>query len=223
MNARHVVVAMSPRSRRIHRVIRMVVLLLAKLLFRLEIRGGDRLPASGPYIISPVHRSNIDAFIAASAIPPNTVIRTMAKDSLWEAAWFGRFLERMGAFPVDRERPDRGALRNCEEALAHGEPLLMFPEGRRRSGEVVEEVLEGPAWLACRARVPIVPIGISGTDRAMPIGAKFIRPVKVIVQIGEPLLPDVALTGRVSHKSVVELTDRLREAVQHYYDVARSG
>lgn len=223
MNARHQVVAMSPRSRRIHRMIRLIVLTLARVLFRLEIRGRDRLPASGPYIVAPVHRSNIDAFIAASAIPHNTVIRTMAKDSLWQAAWFGRFLERMGAFPVDRERPDRGALRNCEEALAHGEPLLMFPEGRRRSGEVVEEVLEGPAWLACRARVPIVPIGISGTDRAMPIGSKFIRPAKVIIQIGEPILPDVPLTGRVPHKSVLELTDRLRDAIQHYYDVARAG
>lgn len=223
MNARHEVVAMSARSRRIHRSIRYFVLFLGKLLFRLEIRGRDRLPASGPYIVAPVHRSNIDAFIAASAVPPRTVIRTMAKDSLWKAAWFGRFLERMGAFPVDRERPDRGALRNCEEALAHGEPLIMFPEGRRRSGAVVEEILEGPAWLACRARVPIVPVGISGTDLAMPIGSKFLRPAKVVIQIGEPLLPDVELTGRVPHKEMLALTDRLRDAIQLSYDEARSS
>ncbi len=214
---------MSPWSRRVHRAIRVIVLGLAKILFRLEIRGGDRLPVSGPYIFAPVHRSNIDAFIAASAIPPGTVIRTMAKDSLWTNARFGRFLERMGAFPVDRERPDRGALRNCEEALGHGEPLLMFPEGRRRSGDVVEDILEGPAWLACRTRLPIVPVGIAGSDRAMPIGAKLIRPVKVTVQIGEPLLPDVPLTGRVPRRAVLDLTELLREEIQRNYEIARGA
>lgn len=221
MNARHQVVAMSPMSRRVHRAIRLIVLLLAKILFRIEVRGRDKLPTSGPYIISPVHRSNIDVFIAASAIPPNTVIRCMAKDSLWKSVRFGRFLERMGAFPVDRDRPDRGALRNSEEALAHGEPLLVFPEGGRRSGDTVQEVLEGPAWLACRGRLPIVPMGIGGSDRAMPIGAKFIRPAKVVVQIGEPILPDVPLTGRVPHKAVLEMTERLRDAIQHNYDLVR--
>ena len=70
----------------------------------------------------------------------------------------------MGAFPVNRERPDRRALRNCEEALVHGDPVVMFPEGRRKAGPVVEDLQEGPAWVACRYRVPIVPVGLGRTD-----------------------------------------------------------
>ena len=68
-----------------------------------------------------------------------------------------------------------------------------------------------------------MPVGISGTDQVMPIGAKFLRPAKVIIQIGEPLLPDVELTGRVPHRATLDLTDRLRKAIQDNYDEARSN
>lgn len=221
MTERVVVDTMTRWSRVVHVIIRMIVLLLAKLLFRMEVRNAERLPMAGAYIIAPVHRSNLDAFIAVSAVPPRTVVRTVAKDTLWQAAWFGRFLEKMGSVPVHREGVDRTALRRSSDALTHGQPLLMFPEGTRRSGPVVDEVLEGPAWLALRTGVPVVPMGIHGSEKAMPRGAKFIRPTKVIVDIGEPLIPDLPTSGRVRQANVVELTDEIRRAVQLQYDRAR--
>ena len=120
--------------------------------------GRDRLPTVGPFILSPSHRSNVDFLVTGAAIP--RVMRFMAKDSLWSNDRFGRFLVHMGAFPVNRGRADRRALRNCAEALAHGDPVVMYPEGRRKSGQVIEDLQEGPAWVACRARVPIVPVGL---------------------------------------------------------------
>lgn len=223
MAERPVINTMTRWSRRVHIVIRVVVLILAKLLLRLEVRNGERLPMAGAYIIAPVHRSNLDAFIAVSAVPPRTVVRTVAKDTLWKVAWFGRFLEKMGSVPVNREGVDRAALRRSTDALTHGEPLLMFPEGTRRSGPLIDDVLEGPAWLALRTGVPIVPVGIYGSEHAMPRGAKFIRPTKVIVDIGEPLIPDVSASGRVRQADVVELTDEIRQAVQLQYDRARGA
>lgn len=221
MAERTVVDTMTRGSRIVHVVIRVIVVVLAKILFRLEIRNKDRLPMAGAYIIAPVHRSNLDAFLAVAAIPSRTVVRTVAKDSLWKVAWFGRFLEKMGSVPVNREGVDRTALRRSTDALTHGEPLLMFPEGTRRSGPVVEEVLEGPAWLALRTGVPVVPMGIAGSERAMPKGAKFIRPVKIVVDIGEPLIPDIPASGRVRQADVVALTEEIREAVQTQYDRAQ--
>lgn len=210
-------------SRAVHVVIRAIVRSLCRVLFRLEIRNSHRLPMAGAYIIAPVHRSNIDAFIAVSALPARVIVRTVAKDSLWQASWLGRFLEKMGSVPVDRERPDRAAMRRCEEALAHGEPLLMFPEGARKQGSVVDEVLEGPAWLSLRKRVPIVPMGIAGTERAMPKGARFIRPTKVIVEIGEPIIPDRPADRRVRQADVVELSSLVRSGLQQEFDKARRG
>lgn len=223
MTARPVEDTMTRGSRIVHVVIRVLVALLCRLLFRLEVRNRERLPLAGPYIIAPVHRSNLDAFVAVSAVPARVVVRTVAKDSLWRNAMFGRFLEKMGSVPVDRERPDRAALRRSEDALGHGEPLLLFPEGTRKHGPLVEQILEGPAWLAMRTRVPVVPVGIAGTEKAMPKGSKLIRPTKVIVEIGEPLIPDAPTGGRIRQANVVEFTEEIRAAVQEQYDRAQRG
>lgn len=220
---RHEVVSMTITGRIVHRAIRVVLEGFCRAFFRLEVVGRDRLPVTGPFIISPIHRSNIDFLIVGAAIPPHLVLRCMAKGSLWNTPWFGRFLEKMGSFPVNRDHPDRGALRNCEEALSHGDPVVMFPEGRRMQGDTLEHMLDGPAWVACRYRVPVVPIGLGNTERALPIGARFLHPVKVRVVIGEPILPDVPLTGRVPRGAVTAFSERLRREIQTAYDQARHG
>ncbi|MCB1011647.1 MAG: 1-acyl-sn-glycerol-3-phosphate acyltransferase [Microthrixaceae bacterium] len=193
--------------------------LLAKVIWRFEVSGRERLPTVGPYILCPVHRSYVDFLVAGMAVPRR--MRFMAKDSLWKAPRFGRFLEFIGAFPVDREHADRTALRRAEEAVAGGEPLVMFPEGRRQEGAEVTEMQQGPAFVACRNRVPLVPVAIGGSDRAMPIGSKMVHFAKVKVVIGEPIYPDVPLEGRVPRRVVAETTEQLRIAIQGLYDSVR--
>ena len=212
---------MSLAQRVSYRMLRAVLEAFCRVMWRISIEGRDRLPVTGPFIFSAVHRSNIDFMIAAVSVP--RVMRFMGKSSVWKPAWFGRFLDYMGAFPVDRDRVDRTALRSSEVALSQGYPVVMFPEGRRKEGLIVEELHEGPAWVACRLRVPIVPVGFAHTDEAMPIGAKMLRPVRIRVVIGEPIYPDVPVAGRVPRGAVAELTEQLRVQVQHYYDEARSS
>lgn len=192
---------------------------LAKVLWRLQVVGSDRVPSVGPFILCPVHRSNADFLVAGMAVRRR--MRFMAKHSLFRDPRFARFIESAGAFPVDRDKPDRTALRRAEAAVQRGEPVVMFPEGRRKDGPVVTELHGGPAWVACRQRIPVVPVGIGGTDRALPIGARMIRLVKVRVVIGEPIYPEVPLTGKVSRSSVNQLTERLREELQDLYDDLR--
>lgn len=211
---------MSTAQRVGYRVLRAVLEAFCRVMFRISIDGRERLPVTGPFIFSPVHRSNIDFMIAAVSVP--RVMRFMGKNSVWKPAWFGRFLDFLGGFPVDRDRVDRAALRNCETAISQGYPVVMFPEGRRMEGLAVHELQEGPAWVACRLRVPIVPVGFARTDDAMPIGAKMLRPVRVRVVIGEPIYPDVPVSGRVPRGAVAALTQQLHDEVQKYYDEARS-
>ena len=217
---RHEVTAMTSGERIAYRCIRLILEIWCRTFWRMEVQGRDRLPATGPFIVAPVHRSYIDFAVIGAAIP--RVMRFMGKDSVWKFGALGWLLDHMGAFPVNRERVDRAALRNCEEALALGEPLVMFPEGRRKEGDVVEDLQEGPAWVACRYRVPIVPVGLGNTDRAMPIGARWLRPVKLTVIIGEPIYPDVPVNGRVPRGSVAAVTEQLREQVQRSYDLSRA-
>jgi 1-acyl-sn-glycerol-3-phosphate acyltransferase len=76
--------------------------------------------------------------------------------------------------------------------------------------------------VAARAGVPIVPVGIGGSDMAMPVGAKFIKPHKIVLLVGEPITPPVGDgSGRVRRSVVRELTEQLHQALQPLYDEAR--
>jgi 1-acyl-sn-glycerol-3-phosphate acyltransferase len=144
----------------------------------------------------------------------------MGKDSLWRSklAWY---LTALGGFPVVRGTADREALRACEAILDRGEPLVMFPEGTRHSGEALSELFDGPAFLAARTGAPIIPIGIGGSEGVMPRGAKFIRPKKVTIVVGPPITPPVP-EGRVPRRVVRELTEQLAVELQKVFDQARA-
>ena len=84
------------------------------------------------------------------------------------------------------------------------------------------ELHEGAAFLAARTGAPIVPIGIGGSDEAMPKGSKMIRPVKIAVVVGEPLAaPERSARGRVPRHQVHALTEQLRAELQTLYDAAQ--
>ncbi len=201
-------------------IVRGLCLGLAKLLFRIEVRGTDKVPASGPFVLAPVHRSNLD-FLLASFVARRRM-RYMGKASIWKWAPLGRFVSMLGAFPVHRGTADRESLRTCLEIIENGESLVMFPEGTRRAGDEITDLFDGPAYVAVRTGVPLVPVGIGGSAKAMPVGSKLVRPHKIVLVVGDPILPPVGDgTGRVKRRVVREVTERLRDEVQSLYDEAQ--
>jgi 1-acyl-sn-glycerol-3-phosphate acyltransferase len=196
-----------------------LVEVVCRLFWRVEVRGKEHLPSAGAFVIAPVHRSNVDTLLAGCLVRRR--IRFMGKDSLWKYKWSGALFGSLGAFPVHRGTADREALRTCEAAVRAGEPVVLFPEGTRQSGPVVQPLFEGAAFVAARAGVPIVPVGIGGSEWAMPKGKKGIRPVKVVLVIGEPLaVPEQGPGTRVARRIVTELTDTLHERLQALFDEA---
>ena len=193
---------------------------LTGVYWRLEIQGSERIPRTGAFVIAPVHRSNLDFLLAGLAV--KRPVRYMAKSTIFVGGKVDKLLNAMGAFPVVRDTADFAAIRTCESLLASGEPVVVFPEGRRKQGDTLVNLFDGPAFVAARQRVPLLPVGIGGSDKAMPIGAKFIFPRKVVIVIGEPIYPDVALEGRVSRSDIRALTERLRVDVQSVYDEAQA-
>lgn len=201
-------------------VIRGIVAGFCRLFWRVTVEGREHIPATGAFVLSPVHRSNIDTPLAACVTRRR--MRFMGKDSMWKIGWIGRIFTALGAFPVHRGTADREALRKTLELLEQGEPVVIFPEGTRQSGPIVEELFEGAAYVAGKARVPVIPVGIGGSEPAMPKGSKLIRPVKVHIVVGPPLEIDASPDGKVPRRAVKELTASLHTELQRLFDDAQA-
>jgi 1-acyl-sn-glycerol-3-phosphate acyltransferase len=204
----------------LYAVARTLVAAWSYIWFRARVEGREHVPRTGPVILAPVHRSNIDTLLMGTVT--RRPLRFMGKDSLWrvnrQASWL---LTALGGFPVARGTADREALRRCEQVLALGQPLVMFPEGTRQFGPVVQPCFDGPAFLSLRTGTPIVPIGIGGSERAQRKGSKFIRPTKVRLVVGEPMVPPAREGRATSRRAVRELTEQLHREVQSLFDLAQ--
>jgi 1-acyl-sn-glycerol-3-phosphate acyltransferase len=205
-------------SRALYAVARTLVYWFCRLWTRMSVEGREHVPPRGPCIIAPVHRSNMDTPYAAMVTGRR--VRFMGKDSLWRKPFWAWFLSALGGFPVTRGSVDLEAMKRCMEVLQGGEPLVLFPEGERKSGPTVQPLYEGAAYLALKAGVPIVPVGIGGSERVMPKGSKMIHPHRVHIVVGEPIVPGAPGTGRVPRELVHELTEELRGRLQKLFDEA---
>lgn len=191
-----------------------------RILTRMRVEGRENVPTSGGFVVAPVHRSYVDTPISATV--SRRRLRYMAKDSMWKNRTVGWLISSVGGFPVTRGTTDIEALRRCFLLLRQGEPLVMFPEGERKSGPIVQPLFEGAAYVAARENVPIIPVGIGGSERVMPKGARIIYPRKVYVLIGKPIYPMVSDNGRAPRSEVKRLTAELHEELQRLFDIAEA-
>jgi 1-acyl-sn-glycerol-3-phosphate acyltransferase len=204
----------------LYRFVRFLIRVVAPVIGRIRVEGAERIPRDTPYVLAPVHRSNVD--FALVSLVDRRRIRYMGKDSIWKSRALGRFVSALGAFPVHRGSADREALRTCIEVIRAGEPLVVFPEGTRRRGAVVEDLFDGPAYIAVKTGVPVVPVGIGGSERMLPKGAKFLHPTRLLVLVGDPIpAPTAPPGGRVPRGAVRQLTERIGADIQAHFDEAQ--
>ena len=197
---------------------RTLCVLFSRLYLRMTVEGLEHVPAEGAFVVAPVHRSNVDTPIVA--IVTKRRLRYMGKDSLWKKPAFAWMLSALGGFPVTRGSADREALKRCVEVLQGGEPLVLFPEGERKSGPTVQPLFDGAAYVAAKAGVPILPVGIGGSEAVMPKGAKFVYPRKVHVVVGPVIRVETGENGRAPRNAVKTASDALHAELQRLYDLA---
>lgn len=200
---------------RFYRSVRAIVWGLSRVLFRIEVRGTEHLPAQRQVIYAATHRSALDTpFLGGAVKDP---VRFLAKDSIFKSRIGNWCFPRLGAIPVERATGGPRALRLCLEALAQGDSIAIFPEGTRKNGPTVEALHDGCAYLALKAGVPIVPIGIGGSERLISRGRRFPWFVKVVVVVG-PLIEPPSGNARTSAPA---LTRDLQIALQALFDEAQ--
>lgn len=177
---------------------------LARLVFRattrITVEGTENLPQDGPLIVTPNHLSNADPPLIAGWVAPalGRRPRFLAKEALFVPG-FGRLLRWQGAIPVKAGGSDPETYRVAKKLLDQGEVLIIFPEGTRNPDGVIGRALPGAALLATRTGVPVLPVGISGTDRFLGPGSPLPKiGSRVRVRIGRPytLTTDPALRRR---------------------------
>lgn len=178
----------SPLTERGDAVYRSVRWLVRNAIFQplggFRVEGLENVPRTGPLIVAANHVSFADPPAVGCAMP--RPVRFMAQAGLFRPPLFGPLIRKLGAFPVHRGEADKAAIRRALELLEEGWALLIFPEGTRGDGERLGEANRGVELLAKRSGAPILPVGIVGTQRWLPKGAKVPRPTRITVRFGKP-------------------------------------
>lgn len=158
--------------------------LLLLLLTRWRVKGKENVPAQGPLIIASNHLSLVDPPLLSASIQRRIVF--MAKEELFHSLIFGPLVRGWRAFPVRRGLLDREALRQAQQVLEEGLVLGMFPEGQRSVSAKMQRAYDGASLVALRSGAPVLPVGITGTEKLRNPIALLCRP-EVVVNIGKPL------------------------------------
>jgi len=135
----------------------------------------------------------------------------MAKEELFRSRFSSYCVRSFGAFPVHRGQLDREALRQAKRVLADGLALVMFPEATRSKDAQLQPAFSGSALIALHSGAPILPVGITGTERIKGVSWILHRPV-ITVNIGHPFyLPPV--NSRLTKVEMAELTNFIMERI----------
>ncbi|MEU0154565.1 lysophospholipid acyltransferase family protein [Micromonospora fulviviridis] len=189
-----------------------------RLAFRPHVEGLEHIPATGGAIFAGNHLSVADELLLGTVVPRHLAF--WAKSEYFKGTGvkgaFSKFvLTGLGAIPVERAG-GRAALSAFDAAipvLKAGDLVAVYPEGTRSPDGRLYRGRTGAARLAVAAGVPIIPVGVTGTDKAQPIGTRVPRPGRAVITIrfGKPL----DFTGRSDDRtSLREMTDELMAEIQ---------
>lgn len=185
------------------RLLRTVVYWLLRAGWGLRVTGLERLPPP-PYLIAPNHGSEIDAVVLGGALPIRLTF--LAARELERFPLLFRIIRWFDPVFVRRGLGDVGSVKACIARLGRGDVLVIFPEGRVVQDQELGPLHPGAAFVALRAGVPVVPVALTGIARMWPLGARWPRPSRIAVRIGNPLAAE--------HKVDAEAhTARVREAL----------
>ena len=201
------------------RVLQTVIPPVAKAILRPTVIGVENVPRTDAVILASNHLSFADSVVIPVVAPRNVAFLakhdyftgTGVKGAL-QRAWF----EGLGMVPVDRDDTSAAlsTLETALQVLGRGEAFGIYPEGTRSRDGRLYRGRTGVAHLALTARVPVVPVGLIGTEQIQPVGARYPRLAKVTVAFGTPLDFAGRYDGVPPGRARREATDTIMAAIR---------
>ncbi|MGA1835303.1 lysophospholipid acyltransferase family protein [Herbiconiux sp. 11R-BC] len=191
------------------------------VIAKLDIRHGEKMPASGPFVLSPNHYSNIDPVIMAWSVwRLGRAPRFLAKASLFRIPVVGFALRRSGQIPVERSGPGRGSasIVAANQLVDHQQGVIVYPEGTLTRDPELWPMRgkTGAVRVALEHRIPLIPAAHWGTQAVLPRYSKKLSlfPRKTIqIVFGDPVDLDDLRGNPLDQKTLTEATDRLMAAI----------
>ena len=181
-----------------------------RVFARWELRGAGRLPATGGVLIVANHLHIADPPLLGASLPRRHLL-FMAKAELFRKAPGNVVVRLFGAFPVRRFEADLKALRTAQELLRAGHAVVILPEGHRnRNGVALQQPFPGAALVALRAGVPVLPVGITGTQQIHGASVLLKRP-RITVTVGEPF--ELPRPARIDSAAVYAAGDEIMRRI----------
>jgi 1-acyl-sn-glycerol-3-phosphate acyltransferase len=165
-----------------------------------------------PAVYACNHLSYMDTPAIFSALPFQ--FRIVARNDLWKLPFVGWWLQRSGQVGVDLSNPRASiaSLLGAVRTLKSGMPLFIFPEGGRTQSGYLQPFMKGPAFMAIKAQVPLIPMALIGTWELLPIHATEFHPVPVMLVVSEPIA-----TRGMTMKQADRLTALLQQRIEELY------
>lgn len=177
--------------------LRLISRIILKIIAKVEIEGFENVPETGGAIVVTNHIGRLDAMLGVVLADREDIIMMVAEK--YQKYWFWRFMvNNVDALWLNRNEADFHTLRIVQKRLKAGGILGMAPEGTRSQTESLMPGKPGAVYLADKAKVPIIPIGLTGTeDRVVIARFKKLRRIHIHVKIGEPIhLPKINRRSR---------------------------
>jgi 1-acyl-sn-glycerol-3-phosphate acyltransferase len=192
------------------------------LLARFKVIGRENIPPQGPYIVVLNHTSVVDTPVLLLNFPVQKW-RFFAVEKWRHHPIFGPLMGWLGAIYIERGEADRRSLREALEAIDAGIAFGLAPEGTRSHSRQLMAAKDGAAFLASRANVPILPVGLVNCDHLFD-NFKRLKSTRIEVRIGQPFtLPEAE--GRIrsrdlpayTHFIMVQIAALLPDSYRGYY------
>lgn len=176
--------ARTPARRAFRKLIRWILRCLVVCLLRPTVQGIERIPRQGPFLVVTNHLGDADLVMGVAYSPVDAEV--VAKSELYDFPLLGWLMDAYGVIWVHRGQPDRAAMRVILQALEDGRVVGIAPEGRESLTGALEEGLDGAAFLALKAGVPLLPIVFTGTHNAAVYrNMRRLRKTAVTMTVGE--------------------------------------